>query len=277
MNSLKTFAVSTFQSFLDFWKGSGREVRIRIVASAASIVFAAFFLFNLFCFNFDAAYSDKTISQNRAAVNDFDYSSVKTVEKKIKKLQAKNTGSLNVKTKSNVYYLKKFRDCVILGDSITEGLTVYGFLPDDIVLCSIGASLGGSGDLFKKASKLLPDKAFFTFGMNDMITYRGKVKPFIKEYSRLLNAFSKKSPDTEIYINSISIPSKDAQKNQPSLKHYKEYNKALEKLCEDKGYTFIDNTYILRKRKSLYAPDGIHVNIPYYPLWMNDMILEADL
>ena len=202
---------------------------------------------------------------------------MKTVEKKIKKLEAKNTGSLNVKTKSNVYYLKKFRDCVILGDSITEGLTVYGFLPDDIVLCSIGASLGGSGDLFKKASKLLPDKAFFTFGMNDMITYRGKVKPFIKEYSRLLNVFSKKSPDTEIYINSISIPSKDAQKNQPSLKHYKEYNKALEKLCEDKGYTFIDNTYILRKRKSLYAPDGIHVNIPYYPLWMNDMILEADL
>ena len=81
----------------------------------------------------------------------------------------------------------------------------------------------------------------------------------------------------KIHINSISIPSKDAQKNQPSLKHYKEYNKALEKLCEDKGYTFIDNTYILRKRKSLYAPDGIHVNIPYYPLWMNDMILEADL
>lgn len=277
MNSLKAVAISTFKSFLDFWKGSGREVRIRIIASAASIVFAAFFLFNLFCFNFDAAYSDKTINKNRAAVDDFDYSTVRKTENRIKKLEAGDTGSLNVKTKSKVYYLKKFRDCVILGDSITEGLTVYGFLPDDIVLCSIGASLNGSGDLFKKASKLLPEKAFFTFGMNDMISYRGKAKPFIKEYRKHLNSFRKKSPDTEIYINSISIPSKEAQKNQPSLKHYKEYNKALERLCEDEGYTFIDNTYILRKRKSLYAPDGIHVNIPYYPLWMNDMIIEADL
>ena len=113
--------------------------------------------------------------------------------------------------------------------------------------------------------------------MNDLIRYRGKVKPFIKEYRKHLKSFAKKSPDTLIYINSITIPSKGAQKSQPSLKHYKEYNKALVRLCEEEGYTFIDNTYILKKSPNLYAPDGIHVNIPYYPLWMNDMILEADL
>ena len=273
----KTTGKSTFRTALEFWKGSGRGVRRRIIASVVSVVFAIVFCINLFSFNTPASYSGDAVDKGRDQVNSYDFSTVRKVEKKIKSLESKETNTFNIKTKSNIYYLKKFRNSVILGDSITEGLHVYGFLPDDIVLCSIGASLAGSDALFKKAAKLLPENAFFTFGMNDLITYRGKVKPFIKEYSRLLEKFHKKSPDTLIYINSISIPRKDIQKDKPSLKHYKEYNKALEKLCEEKDYTFIDNTYILKKSPKLYAPDGIHVNIPYYPLWMNDMVIEADL
>ena len=88
--------------------------------------------------------------------------------------------------------------------------------------------------------------------MNDMIKYRGKVKPFIKQYGRLLDYFRKKSPDTAIYINSISPPDKDAQKDQPSLKAWKKYNEALKELCDKKDYTFIDNTYILKKKPDLY-------------------------
>ena len=277
MNTLRSVLKSSASSFAEYWRGSGHEVRRRIVAAAVSVALAIVFCFNMFSFNFDAAYSDRTVSENRKAVMEYDFSTVKKVEKKIKILEANDGGSFNVKTQSNAYYLRKFRNSVILGDSITEGLNVYGFLPDDIVLCSIGASLAGSDALFRKAAKLLPENAFFTFGMNDLITYRGKVKPFIKEYSKLIDKFSKKSPDTVIYINSISVPSSDAQKNQPSLKHYKEYNAALEKLCDEKGYTFIDNTYILKRSPSLYAPDGIHVSPSYYPLWMNDMITEAEL
>lgn len=277
MNRIKTLVISLIKSFIDYWKGSGHDVRRRIAASAVSVVFAVIFCLNLFSFNFDASYSDKTIKENRKAVETHDFSSVKRVESIIKALENKETNTLNTKPQSKVYYLKKFKNSVILGDSITEGLTVYGFLPDDIVLCAIGASLEGSDALFRKAAKLVPDNAFFTFGMNDLIKYRGKTKPFIKEYSRLIKKFRKRSPDTLIYINSISVPNKDAQKRQPSLKHYKEYNAALKRLCEGEDYTFIDNTYILKKNKQLYAPDGIHVATTYYPIWMNDMITEAGL
>ena len=113
--------------------------------------------------------------------------------------------------------------------------------------------------------------------MNDMITYRGKTKPFIKEYSKFLDSFHKRSPDTVIFINSISRPDNGAQKRQPSLKNWKKYNEALKKLCEEKGYNYIDNTYILNNNKKLYQPDGIHVMPAYYPIWMNDMIAEAGL
>lgn len=269
--------LETVEQLSNIWRNGGRTARRRIVVSVLFVVFFIIFCFNLFSFNFDTAYSDKEIAEARKTVEEHDYSDVKTVESMIKTLEAKDSGNVSTKAKSNVYYMKKFRNSVILGDSITEGLTVYGFLPDDIVLCAIGASLEGSGPLFKKAAKLVPENAFFTFGMNDMIKYRGKAKPFIKQYSKLLTKFQKKSPDTLIYINSISRPSKDAQKKQPSLKNWKKYNKALEKLCEEKGYTFIDNTYILEKHKDLYQPDGIHVVPAYYPIWMNDMIIKADL
>ena len=277
MGYIKSFFFSTATTIMDYWKGSGREMRIRIVVTAVCVLFAAVFCVNLFSFNLDASYSDKTIKADRKTVTDHDFSSVKKVESIIKSLEAREESTINTKTQSKVYYLKKFKNSVILGDSITEGLTVYGFLPDDIVLCSIGASLEGSDALFKKGAKLLPDNAFFTFGMNDLIKYRGDPKPFIKEYRRLLKSFSKKSPDTYIYINSISIPNKDAQKSQPSLKHYKDFNKALQKLCDDEGYTYIDNTYILKKNPKFYAPDGIHVNTTYYPIWMNNMISHAGL
>lgn len=277
MKDMKQAAGSAVRSIHKYWKGSGREARTWIVTSGICAVFLVLFCFNLLSPDFDAAYSDKEIAEGRKTVVEHDYSDVKTVESLIKTLEAKDNKVVSTKAKSNVYYLKKFRDSVILGDSITEGLSVYGFLPDDIVLCSIGASLEGSWPLFKKAAKLVPDSAFFTFGMNDLIKYRGKTKPFIRQYSKLLEKFHKKSPDSVIYINSISRPGKIAQKNQPSLKNWKKYNKALEELCEEKGYIFIDNTYILEKNKKLYQPDGIHVIPAYYPIWMNDMIAEAGL
>ena len=261
----------------DYLKTGGRKAIIRLCASVVFLVFAILFLFNLISFDVDASYSDEEVAKGRKTVEEHDYSDVKTVESMVKTLEAKDSGNVSTKAKSNVYYLKKFRDSVILGDSITEGLTVYGFLPDDIVLCSIGASLEGSKSLFKKAAKLVPDNAFFTFGMNDMIKYRGKAKPFIKEYSKLIESFQKKSPDSAIYINSISRPSKDAQKRQPSLKNWEKYNKALIALCDEKGYIYIDNSKILEKHNNLYQPDGIHVVPAYYPVWMNNMITMAGL
>ena len=250
---------------------------IRLVSFGIVIFLACVFCFNLFKFNLNASFSKDEVAKNLKTVGSYDYGKVKTVESVIKKLEAREASSVNVKRKSSIYYIKKFKGNVILGDSITEGLTVYGYLTDEQVFCSIGASLAGSKKIFKKASKTYPDNAFFSFGMNDLITYRGKSKPFIKEYKKKLDYFHKKSPDSNIFINSISRPNKKAQKNQKSLKHWADFNKAIKKMCEERNYTYIDNTYILANNKKLYAPDGIHVDTTYYPMWLDDMITEAGL
>jgi len=261
-----------------FQRGGKRDVpMIRgFVLFVFVMLLLVVFILNMISFNFTAAYSNSEIKKGLKAVKTRDVSNVKKVQQKINYL-IEHEESLSVKPRSSVYYIKKFRNSVILGDSITEGLTVYGFLTEEEVFCSIGASLAGSQKIFRKASKTYPKHAFFSFGMNDLITYRGKVKPFIKEYKKKLRFFLKRSKETEIYINSISKPDKSAIKRIRSLKNYKKYNKALKEMCEEEGWTYIDNSYILEKHKNYYAGDGIHVSPAYYPYWLNDMITEAEL
>ena len=243
------------------------------------LIFFITFMFNLFSCNRNADYNKKTINQSLAEIMSFDYSKVTTVESEIKFLEsteAKTTFDAS-KPLTNAQYKQLFNGSIILGDSITEGLPVYGFLNEDVVFCKIGASLSNGDSLFEQAASTYPLRAFFAFGMNDILNYNGEVKPFTERYTELLEGFRKKSPDTKIFINSISVPSEDAIKEKPALANYTKYNEAIKKICKDMGFVYIDNTQILKSHPDLYAGDGIHVNSDYYPMWINNMIMKAGM
>ena len=247
--------------------------------TVVTVIFFVTFLFNLFSCNKNADYDKKTINKSLAEIVTFDYSRVTTVESEIKFLEsteAKTTFDAS-KPLTNAQYRQIFSGSIILGDSITEGLPAYGYLPEDIVFCKIGASLLNGDQLFQQASSTYPLRAFFAFGMNDILNYNGNTEPFIKRYSELLDKFHSESPDTKIFINSISIPSEEAVKNKPALGKYMNFNQAIEKMCKEKEYVYIDNTSILKDHPDLYAGDGIHVNTEYYPIWINNMIMKAGM
>ena len=73
-------------------------------------------------------------------------------------------------------YMSKFKGSIVVGDSVTEGLSVYGWLSDDQVFSKIGSSVMTGDDLFSSAAGTYPSTAFFAFGMNDMGNYRGDEK-----------------------------------------------------------------------------------------------------
>ena len=176
-----------------------------------------------------------------------------------------------------IIYRRMFQTSVILGDSLTEGLTVYGWLPRSVVFSKVGGSLVYADDVFTKAARTKPEYAFFAFGMNDMGNYGGDADSFIEKYSNLLKAFKKISPNTTIVVNSISTPTEAARAGNKSIRAYKKFNNAIKKMCNDKHYIFIDITDILPSNPDLYAGDGIHAAPDYYPLWMDRMIDAAGL
>lgn len=240
-------------------------------------LFLVIFVSHLMSWNrSDDSYSSYELKVNQQQVAAAQKGDVASVEKEISRMDASLKSGDSASGK-RAWYMERFRNCVVVGDSLTEGLSVYQWLSKKQVFSSVGASLINDEKLFKKAAATYPKAAFFAFGMNDMGNYRGNEKSFIARYKKLLAGVHKKSPKTEIYICSISTPTKGAIKRKKVLKNYKKFNKAIEEMCKKEGYTYVDGVDILPKHKSLYAGDGIHAASAYYPMWMDRMIEEADL
>lgn len=247
--------------------------------SVTLLIFLLIFTFNLFSCNKNADYDKRTINRSLAEILTFDYSKVTAVESEIKFLETEEASSTFDKDRplQSGQYKKIFSGSIILGDSVTEGLTAYGYLSEDTVFCKIGASLLNGDELFHQAASVYPLRAFFSFGMNDILNYNGNEESFKSRYKELLSEFRNTSPDTKIFINSITAPSADAVKNKPVLKKYKVFNDTIRQICKEMDFTYIDNTEILESHPDLYAGDGIHVNADYYPLWINNMIMKAGM
>lgn len=185
-----------------------------------------------------------------------------------------NSGEI---TDSNIDYENIFSDSVILGDSITEGLSVYGFLSENIVYCRVGGSVLNSEQMIKDAASTLPSTAFFSYGTNDMGMYSGDSKAFTEKYREIIEQFKEISPDTEIYVNSIPKPSDGKISFGGYFYKWEDYNSDIKQMCDEIDVAYIDNTDLLIEHPEYYAGDGIHVSTSYYPKWMARMVSAANL
>ncbi len=249
------------------------------------VILVLVFIFNLLKFNRHASPNDAVVQKNVKTIESYDYSNVAKVQSKVNALDESNptrNSSSSSSGNSRVQYMKKFNGSVVVGDSLTEGLTAYGYLSDGQVFCKIGASVMHGDSLFTSAARTYPKNAFFAFGMNDMGNYRGNPKPFIARYTELLKKFHQISPNTKIYVCSITKPSNQTLKKRKVLKNYNKFNTAIEKICMSSSMSsirpiYINITGILEQHPELYAGDGIHAQPAYYPYWLDEMAQKAGL
>lgn len=176
---------------------------------------------------------------------------------------------------------EKFANALVIGDSITEGLSAYGILDGNLVIAARGAEVSGieEGDeaakAIAKAKELKPAKLFLAYGMNDVDAVRGHSEEFAVNYKAVLDDLKEALPDTEIYVNSILPVQQAVIDKDPYYGNIPQLNKALETLCEEEKVTFIDNTNLVKQE--YYTEDGIHMEPDYYKDWVNHMAEEAKL
>lgn len=180
-------------------------------------------------------------------------------------------------TLADINFEAVFKDCIMLGDSITSGLSAYGFLSESIVYCRIGGSVLNSDEMVKKAAEAAPPLAFFSYGTNDLGMFSGDAELFVERYREIIEKFRAISPKTKIYVNSIPKPSDTKIASGGYFYKWEEFNSKVQQMCSEIGAEYIDNTEILRENPQLYAGDGIHVSPSYYPLWMARMAQAAGL
>lgn len=247
---------------------------MRIIVALIAI-FLVLVFFNLIRPNIKAAADTKEMKANVIMVDKQQTADAATIEEQVRVLDARD---LNKNTdEMKILYRKMFSTSVILGDSLTEGLSVYGWLPESVVFAKVGGSIVYGDDIFDRAAMVHPKYAFFAYGMNDMGNYGGNSDNFIDKYTTLLKKFHKTSPETVIAVNSITTPTDAAIQDNSSIGHYKEFNEAIKKMCKKEHYIYIDITDILPSHPEWYARDGIHAAPAYYPLWMDRMIEFAGL
>lgn len=175
---------------------------------------------------------------------------------------------------------EKFANALVLGDSVTQGLSEFGILDAAYVQADRGTGVSEAADNkieehLAKAEELKPQVLFLAYGMNDIEATRGDAKAFAKTYKAVLDRLKESLPDTRIYINSILPVKQSVIDENEWYGNIDEYNKALKALCEKEDVTFIDNGSLVKEE--YYTEDGIHMQPDYYTEWVNHMAEVAGL
>ncbi len=178
--------------------------------------------------------------------------------------------------------LTYFDSTLFIGDSRTEGLILYGGLPNLNGFCYKGLSLDklesdakisipgikGKFTCYEAIDKTFYDNYYLMFGVNEL----GWVylQTFIDDFSDLIDHIYEVNPDANIYVQSILPVTKSTSDSDAIYRQDKinEYNDALLEMCMDrKDIIYLDLASAVMNEDG-YLPDeattdGIHCNADY--------------
>lgn len=163
-----------------------------------------------------------------------------------------------------------FSSSLFIGDSISTGLSLYGFLDQQNVFAQQGLAPSTALDadidgvtLSDKIASFKPKKIFVMLGTNsvgyaDNKTLAGNMKELVEKISALTKA--------KIYVVSIPPVTQEAEKsdeNALTLKDITDYNTKLKSAISGTSATFIDLNSILSDKDGYFNADyaemdGIH-------------------
>lgn len=239
----------------------------------ALVVLLLTFVLNLVDWNSSANVKKSKIDRDLKMALAYSPDGIGTIQQEISQMEKENPSKeLNDGDDQLARYRTAMANSILIGDSITEGFIVYGFLSEDVVYSQIGGSLLGSDDLFSAAAGAHPKNLFLAFGMNDMGNFSGDVDKFYSSYQEKIKSFKKQSPETNIFLIRIVPPSKDAISNKPVIGNYDKFNKAIAKIAKKNNLKTVGTDRIIRENPGLHESDGIHVKRDFYPLLLEEMI-----
>ncbi|MGL4654922.1 MAG: GDSL-type esterase/lipase family protein, partial [Sarcina sp.] len=226
----------------------------------------------------------KDVADNIEKIKSLEKSNIKDIEDDISKVQKElnpkdSNSDMNNKPKNNasseesapsINYKEVFSSSVIMGDSQSEGLIVYGVLnPTSVIAKKGGGIVDSKTNNMTKLSNLSPANVFTLYGMNDILNYQNNIDGFIADYTALIKEIQKTLPDSKIFVNSILPVEEKVIVDRPVYKEISNYNEALKQMCSDLGITYVNTHQILIDNPTLFEADGMHLKPPFYNKWLD--------
>jgi lysophospholipase L1-like esterase len=167
----------------------------------------------------------------------------------------------------------QFKNSVFMGDSITVGFAVNEILPNESVMAGAGATAGYiyeeyMDDLAEKK----PDNVFIMLGSDDMLMPVDDPKElFRNDLTKFINKIKEESPDSKIYIQSITPVTQEALELESRYERIEDYNELLKDLADELSVNYVDIGALAKENSDLFAEDGVHFKKEFYQLWLNKL------
>jgi len=181
-----------------------------------------------------------------------------------------------------------FADAVFLGNSRTEGLSLYSGLDTPVYLHSVGASVysvlyhktekaeEGKITLMDRLDQLEFAKLYIMLGVNELGW--AETEKYERYYGEILERVRENHPDARIALQSILPVSRrqEAKKTYVNNSRIDEYNAVVEKLAEEWGCTYLDVAAAVEDEEgflpSEFTGDGVHMNIRGSKAWLEFLL-----
>ncbi len=180
-------------------------------------------------------------------------------------------------------YLK---ETYFIGDSRTNGLAGYDFIPTNRVFAEDGLSHetaltkafvklpdGNTYTLAQAVAKTQPKRMIVAFGING-IAYLSESE-FMRAYGELIDQLKEASPDSILIIQAILPVSESfAMDTRYSNTKIDQYNQELKDLADEKDVYFLDPSSVLKGSNNALNPlydsgDGLHFGRAAYSALLN--------
>ena len=177
-----------------------------------------------------------------------------------------------------------FADAVFLGDSRTEGLSLYSGLETPVYLHAVGATVdsvqtkateeteGGAVTLMDRLDGLEFSKVYIMLGVNELGW--PKTEKFEERYSDIVDRIQENHPDARVALQSILPVSAKQEKKGSYVNNRRigEYNEVVRRVAEEKGCVYLDVAEAVTGENGCLmanlTTDGVHLNTKGCKLWL---------
>lgn len=184
---------------------------------------------------------------------------------------------------ANQTFEEYLNDTIFIGDSRTNGMANYGFVPRERVYAIDGAnhqaartqrflilsSTGAKLTIAEAIGIVKPARMVVSFGING-VAFMGE-ETFMDEYAAFLDELKAASPDTILIVQSILPVSSSLEADDPRMANsiIDAYNQKLQALTLEKGGRWLDTAGLLKNSwgsldAAYDAGDGLHFNQQAY-------------
>ena len=166
-----------------------------------------------------------------------------------------------------------FDDTLFIGDSLTNGLELFGTLKNASYFCATSATAAGtlaSPSLDATLSARRYDAVYLLLGINEMGT---DPAVYAARMGQLIDRVRSHQPQATVYLQTILpvVPEKTWSERVFSVSNIQAANAALHTLATEKEVTLVDSYYAFANTEGRMPDgmtgDGVHLLAKNYAIW----------